>query len=96
MALDADSTYQEARRQYLNNAGYTRTKSVSEAELFEEAIRHLLIHIPAKAQHGGHESLDFDPEVLLKQLDDVREWLTMNDTTIDGAVVHADFGCFRT
>lgn len=78
------TTLTEARTAYLASVGYRRAGSVSMAQDFEEACMALLILQPVSAQHSG-EITEFEPGLIEKQLEQVRQWIAANDTSGQGA-----------
>lgn len=94
MAVD---TLPLAKAQYFDNLDYDTESSVAKCKLFITACRALLLHIPAKMQHGGSgaDGFEFNQEELRLQLADARTWLAGNDDSASDQVIFPDFGEFR-
>ena len=95
-SLGSDSTLQEIKDAYLDNASYEQNSSVSEAQTFITACKMLLILIPQFASKGGTEQIGMKVDLIQDELDRARQWLNVNGTGTSQPVKYSNFQNFRS
>ena len=90
--ITSASTLADCEASYLDNAGYAENNSVAQAAAFVTACRALLLKMPAKSAHGKGGSVEFNLEMIQRQLTEARAWLAAVGSP---DVVHPSFGNFR-
>jgi hypothetical protein len=94
--LTSASTDVQVWAEYDNNASYVEDNSVAKARAFITAVLILLRRTPSGMLKGSN-SLNFNVEVLQRQLDEARRWLEGRDSdALPGpSVTRPDFRRFR-
>lgn len=97
MALTSASTISDIVAAYVDNAAYDANASVSQAELFVNACRVLLVKRPKSVSHGG-ETIELDMAVMQEELKQGMRWLSGNRTVANGGagVKHTSLEDFRS
>jgi hypothetical protein len=85
----------DIKGQYLDNADYEETSSLSKARLFITACRALLLKLPTQTAGAGGGSIAFKPELIHEEMNRARAWVGANDTSRNSGVKHLSFGGFR-
>lgn len=93
--IDSNSTRAEVEAAYLDNADYEERGSVTKANTFVTACRHLMLRRPRSAGHGNAR-VDLAPELIERQMTDAQTWIGANNTSGGGAVTHVDFTNYRS
>ncbi|MDE2100771.1 MAG: hypothetical protein KGL39_26230 [Patescibacteria group bacterium] len=91
-SVTGTTTLPQLKQLYLANAGYAEDNSVAAARAFVSACRGLIVMLPAKSAHGKGGSVEFDPAMVQKQLEEARAWIAANSAP---GVIHPSFGNFR-
>lgn len=93
--LTSTSTDAEVWASYDDNASYEEDSSRAKALAFVTACRILLRRRPNRVVKEGEE-IEFNDRAITQELNDVRQWLSLNPSTSAGAGVHyADLRDFR-
>jgi hypothetical protein len=99
LALDEDSTLDDAVRQYKNSLRYRAENSIAKANDFIEACMFLLECNPTEVAHGSGR-VRIEPGALQSLLNKAEAWIEANDSTSvagpRGYVRYANFRNFRT
>jgi len=91
-SLDSSSTLAQIRASYADNAGYGEDASPVMAAAFVTACRLLLLKLPKRSVHGGRgaEEIELELGQIRIELDQARQWIALNCSTVP-AVRHVDF-----
>ena len=98
MALNSESTIEEMKAAWLDNASYEEEGSVEKAKKFITACRCLILKTPAKMAQGGSNATDIEMEVRLysEQIDDARKFLAANSSCASAGITLLDATNFRS
>lgn len=96
MAVDIAAVQQA----FYDNADFQESASLAKAQAYRTACRRLMGLQPKMAQYGtqgGGTRLEIDPNVFVKELDRVNDWIATNaDTSAGGSgPVMVDLSNFR-
>lgn len=94
--LDGNSTYEQVRQSYDENASYIEDDSIAKARAFITACKILIRRTPNNMQKGSN-TLGYNVQVLKQELDDAIAWLQQRDPDArpGPSVTRADFRNFR-
>lgn len=95
MAITSASTLADIKGQYLDNADYEESASVSKAKLFITACRALLLKLPANTAGAGGGSIALSPQLIAAEMNQARAWLSSNNTDRNSGVKHLSFEGLR-
>jgi hypothetical protein len=96
MSLDADIA--AARTAYFDNADYEEEESIDKCKSFVTACRKLLGLPITRSANGARDGteIELNPELIAKQQDDARRWLSAAIAATNNAgVIGVDFTDFR-
>jgi hypothetical protein len=94
MAITSSSSYEDVRDEYLDNLSYDANDSLSEAKLFRAACRAILVFAQSsKHGAGGGEEVEFNLDIIQKQLEEANAWIASHPDNTSGAgnVAYVDF-----
>jgi|DEB3_MinimDraft_2_1074329.scaffolds.fasta_scaffold00552_2 hypothetical protein len=95
-SLDGNSTYEQVKQAYDENASYIEDNSTTKARAFITACKILLRRTPSNMQKGSN-ALGYNVQALKQELDDAVAWLEARDPAYrpGPSVTRADFRNFR-
>lgn len=97
-AITSASSFAQVQASYLDNVGYAEDNSPAKAKAFVTACRALLLLLP-KASGQGSSTTAYSPDLIQKEMEEARGWLSVNDTTSSNSAPKTrfiGFGGFRT
>jgi len=96
MALNSKSSDEQVWDAYDDSASYEELGSVPAAKTFITASLILLRRRPKRFRTEGIGETEFDPELISRELDNARKWVSVRDTTDERhSVRHLDISGFR-
>lgn len=87
--LTSASTDSDVWAAYDDNASYDEDGSTTKAKAFRTACRFLLRRQPKRATDGLGSSVEFNPDLIQKEMDEANDWLRANSTTSGGSRARA-------
>lgn len=94
--LSSSSTLDQIVDSYVDNASYAEDDSITKARRFVSAVRILLVKRPSSMTKGSNQ-LNFNLEILGRQLDEAQKWLEARDPDANAGpmVTRPSFQNFR-
>jgi hypothetical protein len=93
--LDSQSSLDDVRAAYADNASYQEDGSAAKCRAFMTACRLLLLHLPKRMAHGGrgNEEIEMDLTVIQAEIREARQWLAVYGAA--EAAARATFSSFE-